>query len=265
MTKPNLEDLPSAPWGVSAAYLYVLDLDNPALAWEYLRRHPSYRSDWVRRNRGVSFARWGLRVAEHPDKDARNAQPLWLSSSDDLLHVRPAHARNSTARRFDLWRIPGRKRLSLDGPGLALIADLKAQRMRMSLSGVLADGAAYASAVSLAPHLRGQLDTFSAQAQALEGHTPQVNPARAVSRAALLHLRALQAFDATQAGASHRDIAQALFGLEAVVLRWHEDGELRAQVRHLLRRAEAYVTRGYLALAGVLHPAAKDPGDERVR
>ena len=207
----------------------------------------------------------GCDVAENPVKDGRNAQPLWLSPTDDLLHVRPAHAHNSTARRFDLWRIPGRKRLALDGRDLALTADLSAQRMRLSLSGGLADGAGYASSVPLAPPLRGQLDAFNAQAQALAGHTPQVDPARAVSRAALLHLRALQAFDASHAGASHRDIAQALFGLEAVVLRWHEDGELRAQVRHLLRRAEAYVTRGYLALAGVSHPAAKLPGDERVR
>ena len=61
MTNLNLEDLPSAPWGISAAYLYVLDLDDPALAWEYLRRHPGYRSDWTRRKRVVSFARWGLR------------------------------------------------------------------------------------------------------------------------------------------------------------------------------------------------------------
>lgn len=61
MTNPNPEDLPSTPWGVSAAYLYVLDLDNPALAWEYLRRHPGYRSDWMRRKRVVSFSRWGLR------------------------------------------------------------------------------------------------------------------------------------------------------------------------------------------------------------
>ena len=61
MSKPNPEDLPRAPWGVSAAYLYVLDLDDPALAWEYLRRHPGYRADWARRKRVVSFARWGLR------------------------------------------------------------------------------------------------------------------------------------------------------------------------------------------------------------
>ena len=66
MTNPNLEDLPSAPWGVSAAYLYVLDLDDPALAWEYLRRHPGYRSDWARRKRVVSFARWGLRCRRRP-------------------------------------------------------------------------------------------------------------------------------------------------------------------------------------------------------
>ena len=61
MTNPNLEDLPSAPWGISAAYLYVLDLDDPAIAWEYLRRNPGYRSDWTRSKRAVSFARWGLR------------------------------------------------------------------------------------------------------------------------------------------------------------------------------------------------------------
>lgn len=179
--------------------------------------------------------------------------------------MRAARVQDAVARRFDLWRIPGRKRLALDGPDLALTADLSDQRMRLSLSGALADGAAYASAVPLTPRLRGQLDTFNAQAQALEGHAPQVDPARPVTRAALLHLRALQALDALQAGASHRDIAQALFGLEAIVLRWHEDGELRAQVRHLLRRAEAYMTGGYLALAGVLHSAANHPGDEPVR
>lgn len=137
--------------------------------------------------------------------------------------------------------------------------------MHLLLSDALADGATYAAAVPLTQRLRGQFDTFNAQALALEGHAPEFDPARPVTRAALLHLRALQALDASQAGASHRDIAQALFGLEAVVLRWHEDGELRAQVRHLLRRAKALMNGGYLALAGVSHPAANHPGDEPVR
>lgn len=65
MTDLNAEDLPSAPWAVSAAYLYTLHLDGPALAWEYMRRHPKYRADWARR-RGASFERWGLRQRRRP-------------------------------------------------------------------------------------------------------------------------------------------------------------------------------------------------------
>lgn len=190
---------------------------------------------------------------------------MWLSSSDGLLHVRAVRAHGAAARRFDLWRIPGRKRLAMVGHDLALTADLSALRMRLSLSGTLEDGGAYVGAVPLTPGLRGQLDGYREQAQALEGHAPQISPVRSATRAASLHLRALQALDASQSGASHRDIAQALFGLEAVVLRWHEDGELRAQVRHLLRRAEFFMNGGYLSLAGVLDPDAKPPGDEPVR
>lgn len=203
-------------------------------------------------------------VAEDPELDGRAAHPLWLASSDGLLHVRAVRT-HGAARRFDLWRIPGRKRLVIDGHDLALTADLSAQRMQLSLSGSLEDGSPYAGTVPMTPGLRGQLDRFEGHARALEGHAPQMPPMRAVTRAILLHLRALQALDASQAGASHRDIAQALFGLEAVVLRWQEDGELRAQVRHLLRRAEYFLNGGYLSLAGVLDPAEKAPGDEPVR
>jgi hypothetical protein len=169
--------------------------------------------------------------------------------------VRAARAPHVGAQRFDLWRIPGRKRLTLDGLHLALTADVGARRMRLSLSADLADGDAYASTVPLTAGLRRDLEAFYAQAQALEGRAPRLNPARPATRAALTHLRALQALDASQAGASHRDIAQALFGLEAVVQRWNEDSELRAQVRHLLRRANDWMNGDYLVLAGVA-PAA---------
>lgn len=40
-----------------AAYLYVLTLDPPDLAWEYLRRRPDYRTDW---RDGGAAARFGL-------------------------------------------------------------------------------------------------------------------------------------------------------------------------------------------------------------
>lgn len=50
-----------APWRAAAAYLYTLDLNGSALAWEYLRRHPAYRADWLGRHHRAKAARWGLR------------------------------------------------------------------------------------------------------------------------------------------------------------------------------------------------------------
>jgi len=38
---------PNIAWMSSAAYLYVLHLDESQLAWEYLRRNPIYRLDWL--------------------------------------------------------------------------------------------------------------------------------------------------------------------------------------------------------------------------
>ncbi len=63
MTTHDVEDLPHATWGVSAAYLYTLDLDGPALAWEYLRRNARYRAEYERsmRRRSAWAERWGLR------------------------------------------------------------------------------------------------------------------------------------------------------------------------------------------------------------
>ena len=61
-----MAELSSDHWYPSAAYLYVLHLDGPALAWEYLRRDPDYRRDWLRRHRHPDTAQcWGLRL-RHP-------------------------------------------------------------------------------------------------------------------------------------------------------------------------------------------------------
>ena len=62
MTTPRDTGTAAAPWSAAAAYLYLLDLDSQSLAWEYLRRHPDYRSDHARDPRDPSIApRWGLR------------------------------------------------------------------------------------------------------------------------------------------------------------------------------------------------------------
>jgi hypothetical protein len=66
-------------WHPTAAYLYVLHLDGPALAWEYLRRNPDYRRDWLGRcaDPRTAAGRWGLRLLEDPNRDARDALPDW--------------------------------------------------------------------------------------------------------------------------------------------------------------------------------------------
>lgn len=64
----------------------------------------------------------------------------------------------------------------------------------------------------------------------------------------MLHLRALQALDGEVAGASHREIAEVIFGAEDVFQRWATNSELRAQVRYLLRRGHHLVNTGYRQL-----------------
>lgn len=180
----------------------------------------------------------------------------------ELLHARATgkHAA-SVARTFSTWQIPGRKRMAHAGAELVLVAMHGSHCLRASLSPELDDGAACNLLVPLDPSPRIRLPEYQAQARVFHGEVPRPLP-RPAARAALLHLRALQALDAWQAGARHRDIAGALFGVDAVRTRWTADGELRAQVRHLLTRAEGLMRGGYLALAGVRQQHTGAPGDE---
>jgi hypothetical protein len=73
-------------------------------------------------------------------------------------------------------------------------------------------------------------------------------PSRLARRDEIFHMRALRALDADQAGAAHKDIAVALFGESDVFQRWERNSELRAQIRHLLRRGRALSQGGYRAL-----------------
>lgn len=45
----------------TAAYLYLLSIDAPGLAWEYLRRNDGYIADWTRDGAAGAVTPWGLR------------------------------------------------------------------------------------------------------------------------------------------------------------------------------------------------------------
>ncbi|HCV38826.1 MAG TPA: hypothetical protein DGQ94_08935, partial [Pseudomonas sp.] len=96
-----------------------------------------------------------------------------------------------------------------------------------------------------------------AELDALAAATVAVPAAAARSRptsAAVLELHTLQALDGTLAGASLREIAEGLFGADAVVADWHADSALRARVRRLVRRGEALMRGGYRRLAQLPMP-----------
>lgn len=267
----------NAPWQATAAYLYLLRLDAPSLAWEYLRRSPAYRACW--RGRGYrappgAAQSWGLAQLEDPDLDARRAHPVWDDRMPALLHIYAidAPAGETAELGLDLWRIPGEKRLAALPAGYALqVRDATGtvHFLRARLGPGVLDGQPALCTVPLDTRLHAQAALlaehaahFAPRRAAASG---QVHPAlrhvyppvHAVTQASLHHLHALQALDGALAGASQRHIAEALYGAERMRTCWHADSALRAQVRHSLARGYALMRGGYRQLAG-LPPADAD-------
>ena len=240
-------------WRPTAAYLYVLHLDHPALAWEYLRRNPDYRRDWLRRRNQPEVAHtWGLRLPEDPALDARDAHPTWFPDHDGVLQIYPDTDPPPRARTFEFWCIPGRKHLVHDGKRLVLTARWPGCCVRLALTSGLADGMAYAYAIracaaSCARYrtLLEELDKLAAAAGAEPLAAARTRPAPA----ALLELHTLQALDAALAGASLRETACGLFGADIVTTGWYADGGLRSRVRRLVRRGQSLMRGGYRRLA----------------
>jgi len=242
---------PTIAWMSSAAYLYVLHLDESQLAWEYLRRNPIYRQDWLHsRADPLIFPvhAWGF--AENPDLDGRQAQPCWWDDTGSV-RIDPTERASNTLT-FSLWRIPGRKRLLHRGQRLALTTDREGDPLRLSVAPGMDDESPFAVSMPARADLSAYCLTARRLTAALTPHIPLTSRrvARRPTRLALTHMRALQALDGALASASHRDIGEAIFGSEAMRSRWHADSELRAQLRHLIRRGRTLMSGGYRTLFG---------------
>lgn len=242
----------TAHWHSSAAYLYVLHLDGPALAWEYLRRNPEYLRAWQRHRRHPQHGalRWGLRLLEDPARDARDAHLDWFPDPSSVVHVYPDADPAADALPFQLWRIPGRKHLTHDGKRLVLTTQLVSRMLRMTISPVLEDGMAYVYAVRPDCQLRERWRAIEAELAMLNAenvHCTAIATNRP-DRTSMLHMRTLQALDGMLAGASQRGVAEVLFGITTVTERWYEDSDLRAQVRRLIRRGQTLTGGGYRRL-----------------
>lgn len=248
-----MADRSADAWYPTAAYLYVLHLDGPALAWEYLRRHPDYRRDWLRRRRQPEVAQaWGLRLLEDPALDARDAHPDWFPDHSGVLQLYPDADPPPEADAFEFWHIPGHKHLLHDGKRLVLTASWPGCCVRLALAPGLAEGMAYLYAVRACAAPCASYRTITSELDKLAEVVDAAVPAAAArsrpTPAALLELHTLQALDATLAGASLRETAVGLFGTEAVAAGWYTDGGLRSRVRRLVRRSQSLMRGGYRRL-----------------
>lgn len=143
-----MADHDAEQWYPTAAYLYVLQLDDLALAWEYLRRNPEYRRDWrVRQRRPEAAQRWGLRLLEDPRLDARDAHPVWFPDHPALIHLYPDVDPMPDSVVFDFWRLPGSKSLVHDGRRLLLTTRWPGYCLRLTVAPGLEQGMAYVHAV----------------------------------------------------------------------------------------------------------------------
>lgn len=238
-----------AHWYPTAAYLYVLCLDALSLAWEYLRRNPDYRLDWLRHHNPEPMAgRWGLRLLEDPALDARDAHPVWLPGHGAVVQLHPDADPPPDAAAFALWRLPGRKQLIHDGERLVLIVRSPGRCWRFVLAHGVRDGVAVVSAVRAGSTVSAQ-SLAADMARAASSSIVRARP----TPTALLELHTLQALDATLAGASLREAAEGLFGADAAA-DWHADGGLRSRMRRLVRRGRALMRGGYRRLAQLAPP-----------
>lgn len=240
-------------WKAGSAYLYILHLDRPALAWEYLRRNAVYRRQW---REGALIAgdassvHWGCSVPENPDVDGRDAQPIWISDPPEIVRVTASERSIEASDLFSVWALPGRRRLSYAHTHLELHATRALDSARLRMDHSVVDGNPYAYVVRADGLLRERLHAVCQYAERFGCSRTTKRTSRPVrfDRHALTHTRTLQAVDGAHAGASHRDIAVALFGATDVSQRWTPDSELRAQVRYLIRRGRALVNGGYRSL-----------------
>ena len=148
--------------------------------------------------------------------------------------------------------MPGRKQLIHDGKRLVLVSHWPGCCLRLALAPGLEDGMAYLYATRACAAPCARYRALAAGLDALSAATVAAPAAAARSRptpAAVLELHTLQALDATLAGASLREVAEGLFGADAVAADWHKDSALRARVRRLVRRGEALMRGGYRSLA----------------
>ena len=247
-------------WRDAAAYQPLLDADRSLLAWEWLRRNPTYRAaaeqafkadrSGDRSERGEVPERWGLHAFERPRLTAPDARPIWCADVHPYVLGVEAGPPNCEEV-FDLERFDAISTLVKAGDGREhlLISDgYRAIRIDV-LTGTIVGGSAelrfriagFASAEPPVMTLRRLLALWRTGRFCRSLYPDEARAKR--------WLQMLRAHDALAAGADQREIAAVLLSADACEPRWRSrTPSVRTQAQRLVRGARHMASSGYLDL-----------------
>ena len=258
-----------------------LRLPYAAWAWEYLRRNKdygrAYRASFTGRARPIPLntgailirekrrwsdaEQWGLLSFADPEKSCDEANVFWrpdrLAGALPVQLVRFADlARNSERRRHDeieLRRIPTRRVILETVDGARHIV-LGGRRFWVQLlcenPASVGERCAIEVKINSTQHYQRKLDTASqllSLYHSAGGKLSLIGRSRDSTRLA----QGIIAIDIVNAGGSHRDVADAIYGAEKVAERWGGPSRYYEDwARRLVARARFMVNEGYLSLLG---------------
>jgi hypothetical protein len=203
---------PLADWRSDAAYAPLTQAGRHAFAWEWLRRSAAYHA-------GCDPAAFGLCRYEPNDLIVPAARPIWRADADPAV-LRASAIAGDTGDRFDIAALGIEGARCVDDGGEHWLWSDGLRSIRLDLI----DGSLRAGPVEMVYHLRGCADAqlpaetlLRLIALARNGGIVRrlFRPEPRAERWALV----LRVHDALLAGATHRDIAEHVFGLEPVT-RW---------------------------------------------
>ena len=235
-------------WQDGQAYARLLAGDRHCFAWEWLRRTPAYLDAWT--GGTIAPAAFGLLRYENPSLDALSARPFWCADMDSAV----LHADALTARSRDMFDLACLSRfatlLADRGEHVLLSDGLHSIRLDL-ISGSLATGP-----VALRWRIDGVADAgrqilairqFMALARSGRFSRSFHPPERRAGR----WVRMLRVHDAIASGATHREIAGALFGADAAGPRWRVTANsCRLQVQRLASGARRSIAAGPIGWLG---------------
>lgn len=204
---------PRADWRDPSAYEWLDDCGRHAFAWEWLRRQPDYQV--AEEGEGTIAPVFGLRNCPAFEADARAARPIWTAAVDPFLLISTARTCPSDECNFDIARVREHCTMATSADGEHWLFGTAACPLRLDVSsGSLCDGP-----VALTVHIE-RLDTAAIVALSRlialaragrwrRSHFPAERRAKRWSQVLRVH-------DALLDGASQRDIADALFGIESI-------------------------------------------------